>query len=90
MSLSYTSGLCKLGNTCAPRLQDMRYTYAVETLIQFYRDGVDMEFRLPPLVRWLGHTGNAESYWHVSAVPELMQLVAQKLDQTQNGGDHGS
>ena len=90
VSLSRKAGLRKAGDSCAPRLHDMRHTYAVQTLMRFYRDGADVESRLPQLATWLGHAGIGHTYWYVSAVPELMQLAVQKLEQQCSGGGHGS
>lgn len=84
VQLSYASGLRKVESACKPRLHDLRHTYAVRTLMQWYRDDVDVESQLPHLATWLGHVGIGECYWYLSAVPELMHLVAQKLDHQQN------
>ena len=86
VKLSYMTGLRNADDACKPRLQDFRHTYAVQTMMQWYRDNVDVESRLPHLATWLGHTRIGESYWYLSAVPELMQLAAQKLDRVENRG----
>lgn len=41
---------------CRPRLHDLRHTFAVNTLLQWYRDGVDVAPRLPLLSTYLGHS----------------------------------
>ena len=71
-----------------PRLHDLRHTFAVTTLMQWYRDGVDVDRRLPRLSTWLGHSCIADSYWYLTAVPELMALSARRLDERQ--GRHSS
>jgi hypothetical protein len=40
---------------------------------------------LPVLSTYLGHVEPANTYWYLSAVPELMQLVAARLEQHEAG-----
>jgi integrase/recombinase XerD len=64
----------------SPRMHDLRHTFAVRTLIGWYRDGVNVEQRLPLLSTWLGHATPRDTYWYLSAVPELLGLVADRID----------
>jgi hypothetical protein len=52
----------------------------VRTVIAWYRDGRDVEQRLPLLSTYLGHVGPASTYWYLSAVPELLELAAQRVE----------
>ena len=79
-SLTRQTGLCGPEDPNGPRLTDLRHRFAVRTLTQWYRDDVDVERRLPRLATWLGHASIVESYWYLSAVPELMQQAARRLD----------
>jgi integrase/recombinase XerD len=63
-----------------PRLHDLRHTFAVRCLIGWYRSGLDVEPRLPLLSTYLGHVGPSSTYWYLTAVPELLQLIADRLD----------
>jgi integrase len=65
--------------TSKPRIHDLRHSVAVNTLIGWSRDGVDIGSRLPLLSMLLGHVNPAGTYWYLTAVPELMQLVAARL-----------
>lgn len=62
-----------------PRISDLRHSMVVNTLIDWQRDGVDVAARLPVLSTYLGHVSPASTYWYISAVPELMRLVAAGL-----------
>jgi integrase len=62
------------------RVHDMRHAFAVHTLIDGHRDGADISALLPVLSTYLGHVEPANTYWYLSAVPELMQLVAARLE----------
>lgn len=62
-----------------PRIHDLRHTFAVNTLLGWYRDGVDVATRMPLLSTYLGHTDPANTYWYLSAVPELLAHAATRL-----------
>jgi hypothetical protein len=53
---------------------------AVNTLIGWYRRGVDVEGRLPVLSTYLGHGHVTDTYWYLTAVPELLRLAAERLE----------
>jgi integrase len=63
-----------------PRIHDLRHSYAVATLLRWYRDGEDVEQRLPVLSTYLGHSHTSGTYWYLSACPELMDHAARRLE----------
>lgn len=63
-----------------PRLHDFRHRFAVETLLQWYRSGEDVERRLPLLSTYLGHVHPGDTYWYLSLCPELMGLAVKLLE----------
>lgn len=64
-----------------PRLHDFRHRFAVQTLLRWYRSGEDVERRMPMLSTYLGHVHVADTYWYLSACPELMGLAVARLEQ---------
>jgi hypothetical protein len=58
----------------------VRHSFAVTTLIRWYRQGLDVEQQLPVLSTYLGHVAPSSTYWYLSAVPELIGLIADRLD----------
>jgi len=66
--------------SCRPRPHDLRHSFAVRTLTSWYRDGLDVEARLPKLSTYLGHVHPANTYWYLSAPPELLSLAAERLE----------
>lgn len=60
--------------------EDKLHSFAVRTLLGWYRDGVDVAARMPLLSTYLGHVHPANAYWYLSAAPELLALVAARLD----------
>ena len=69
-----------------PRLHDLRHTYAVRTLVEWYRRGVDVEREVPKLATYLGHAHPDSVYWYLQAVPELLQLAMERSARLQQGG----
>jgi integrase/recombinase XerD len=63
-----------------PRLHDLRHSFTVATLLDWYHDGGDVQARLPLLSTWLGHVDPKSTYWYLQAVPELLTLVAGRLE----------
>jgi integrase len=62
-----------------PRVHDLRHTFAVRVLTGWYRDGENIEARLPALSTYLGHRDPRSTYWYLSAAPELLAHAATKL-----------
>lgn len=65
----------------APRLHDIRHSFTVATMLDWYREGADVQARLPLLSTWLGHVNPKCTYWYLQAVPELLALAAGRLEQ---------
>jgi integrase/recombinase XerD len=63
----------------SPKIHGLRHTFAVDTLLGWYRDGADVAARMPLLSTYLGHTDPANTYWYLSAVPELLAYAATRL-----------
>jgi len=70
----------------APRLHDIRHVFTVESMLDFYRDGGDVQARLPVLSTWLGHVDPKSTYWYAQAVPELLALAAGRLEAGRTNG----
>ncbi len=79
--LSRQIGLRGAQASHGPRLHDFRHRFAVETLLGWYRSGQDVERRLPVLSTYLGHVHISDTYWYLSAHPELMTLAMTRMEQ---------
>jgi integrase len=73
-------GLKPRSPRCRPRIHDLRHTFAVSSMQQAYAAGEDGQARLTLLATWLGHARPADTYWYLSASPELMSLAATRLE----------
>jgi len=80
VKLSRQIGLREAGESSGPRLHDLRHRFAVTTLLHWYRTGVDVEQRLPVLSTYLGHAHVTDTYWYLSAIPELLALTKDRLE----------
>jgi integrase len=67
------------------RIHDLRHSFAVRTLLGWYRDGSGVASRMPLLSTYLGHVDPAASYWYLSAAPELLALAAERLELAAGG-----
>lgn len=78
--LSRETGVRGQTDRRGPRLHDFRHRLAVKALVQWYRQGADVEGRLPVLSTYLGHAHVTDTYWYLTAVPELLRLAADRLE----------
>jgi integrase/recombinase XerD len=78
--LSRHVGLRTPADRHGPRMHDLRHTFAVRTLTDWHRAGIDPEQRLPLLSAYLGHAKVSDTYWYLTAVPELMGAVNTRLE----------
>jgi integrase/recombinase XerD len=79
--LSRQIGLRGQESSRGPRLHDFRHRLAVQTLLNWYRNGEQVEHRLPVLSTYLGHVHVSDTYWYLTACPELMEEAVKRLEQ---------
>jgi len=80
-TLSRRTGLRGASASHGPRLHDFRHRFAVQTLLGWYRSGQEVERRLPVLSTYLGHVHVSDTYWYLTACPELMGLAVKRLEE---------
>ena len=66
--------------SCRPRIHDLRHSFAVATLLDAYAPDGDPAACIPLLSTYLGHVDPAQTYWYLSAAPELLALAGQRLE----------
>lgn len=67
-----------------PRLHDLRHTFATRHMIAAYTHGRDPARTLALLCTWLGHTAIENTYWYLSAAPELLAAASRRLEPVSN------
>jgi integrase len=80
MGLRESQRRCKHGR--GPRIHDLRHTFAVRTIIGWYRKGVDPDREMIKLSTYLGHANPNHTYWYIEAVPELLQLASKRAERS--------
>ena len=79
-ALAHQAGITRRSPSCRPRIHDLRHSFAVATVLEWYRTGLDVAAMMPRLSTYLGHTDPKHTYWYLEAAPELMALAGQRLD----------
>lgn len=80
LQLVYAAGLGQ--RSPRPTIHDLRHTFAIQTILGWYRDQLDVEARLPLLSTYLGHIGPSSTYWYLTAVPELLEAATLRLERS--------
>ena len=62
-----------------PRIHDLRHTFAVHRLLGWYRDGKDVNARLPALATYMGHVDIASTQVYLQPTTELLREVDQRF-----------
>jgi integrase len=63
-----------------PHVHDLRHAFLVRRLLQWYRDGDDVQAWLPVLATYVGHSHYTDTAYYLTAIPELMALAAARMD----------
>lgn len=64
----------------APRLHDLRHTFAVRRMMLWHAEGTDVDQMMLALSTYMGHAEIFYTYWYLTAVPELMALAGDKFE----------
>lgn len=72
-------GLKSARGRVGPRPYDLRHAFAVHRLTAWYREGVDLNTRLPWLSAYMGHVNVLGTEVYLQATPELLQLASERL-----------
>jgi integrase len=68
------------GHDGQPRVHDLRHTFACRRLLRWHEERVDVDSRILDLSTYLGHAKASDTYWYLSAFPELMTLAARRFE----------
>jgi integrase len=63
-----------------PRIHDLRHTFAVRTMLNWYRSGMDPAREMIKLTTYLGHANPEHTYWYIEAVPALLALASTRAE----------
>ena len=68
------------GDYPAPRIQDLRHTFAVRRLLRWREEGQSIDHALFWLCTYLGHAKISDTYWYLTGVPELMDSIGTRFE----------
>jgi integrase len=68
------------GAHSTPRVHDLRHTFVVRRMLAWHAEGIDIDQAMLALSTYVGHAMVTNTYWYLTAVPELMGLAAAKFE----------
>ena len=68
-----------------PRIHDFRFSFAVNALIRWYRNGADVQAKLPFLATYLGHVSVMSTYYYLRFVEPLRTLANKRFAHSYSG-----
>jgi integrase/recombinase XerD len=75
------TGIAKPEKHCNPRIMDLRHTFAVKTLLRWYKRGVtSIDCHIYLLSTYLGHVKPTHTYWYLTVTPELLKLIVSRCE----------
>lgn len=69
----------------SPTLHSFRHTFACHCLLAWYRQGVDINARLPVLAASMGHADARHTYRYLHATPELLGEAERRFHERYRG-----
>jgi integrase/recombinase XerD len=73
-------GWTAAGRTRAPRVHDLRHRMVVRRIEAWHAQGADVDRKIAALATYLGHVEVRDVYWYMSAVPELLSIIAGRFE----------
>ncbi len=73
-------GWSRQGRTRLPRIHDLRHHMVIARIQAWYLDGTNVDAMMPVLATYLGHAEVRDTYWYLSAVPELTGILANRFE----------
>jgi integrase len=71
-----------------PRIYDLRHSFICRRLIGWYQEGIDVGNAMLMLSTYVGHSQVTDTFWYVTAIPELMAIAGDRFERFVQGGSH--
>jgi len=68
-----------------PRIHDFRFSFAVNALVRWYRNGADVQAKLPFLAAYMGHVSVLSTYYYLHFVAPLRSLASRRFADSYGG-----
>jgi integrase len=73
-------GIHGMAHSHGPNLRCLRHTFAVRRLVNWYSQGLDVNKLLPQLSVYLGHAKPQNTYWYLTATPDLLRKAGSRFE----------
>ena len=73
-------GWVNRGAHATPRVHDLRHTFVVRRILHWQEEGIDIDQQMLALSTYVGHANVTNTYWYLSAVPELLARAAARFE----------
>jgi integrase len=77
-------GIHGMASSYGPNLRCLRHTFAVRRLVNWYSQGMDVNKLLPHLSVYLGHAKPQNTYWYLTATPDLLSKAGSRFESYAN------
>jgi integrase len=64
----------------APRVHDLRHSFVVHRILAWQSQGIDIDQAMLSLSTYVGHAMVTNTYWYLTAIPELMAIAGRKFE----------
>ena len=86
-------GWAARGTLPMPRIHDLRHSFVCRRVALWHEAGTDIDNAMLALSTYVGHAKVSDTYWYLTAVPDLMAVAAKRYEQfaAADGGEarHG-
>jgi integrase/recombinase XerD len=63
-----------------PRVHDLRHSFAVQALLRWYRDGADVQAKLPKLAMFMGHVSIESTAHYLHWIPDVATAADRRFE----------
>ena len=63
-----------------PRVHDFRHSFAVQAMLRWYRQGLDVQSNLPKLAMYMGHVSIVSTAYYLKLIPALAEAASQRFE----------
>lgn len=77
------------GTLPAPRIHDLRHSFVCRRVALWHEAGADIDNAMLALATYVGHAKVSDTYWYLTAVPELMAVAARRFETFATAADAG-
>lgn len=75
------------GGHAAPRIHDLRHTFICRRVQLWHEHGADIDNAMVALSTYVGHAKVSDTYWYLTAAPDLMSVAGHRFERFVEAGD---